>query len=147
MLLHRMFFEELPDYLAGLEFPGCLANHWFRQVLYAAGPGMPAAHRMASPLASSLPTASANTASLGEHCPPPITAMISFLSEPDFLAVIWPSLSNQFGSHYTISKANGGKGDLQLSLGHMKPSGVERAKLKSGFDSSSRKLNLNWLHT
>ena len=28
--------------------------------------------------------------------------MISFLSESDFLAVIWPSLSNQFGSHYTI---------------------------------------------
>jgi len=33
VLLHRVFLEELPDYLAGVEFPGCLANHEFGQVL------------------------------------------------------------------------------------------------------------------
>jgi len=31
--LHGMFFEELPDYLAGVELTGCLANHPFGQVL------------------------------------------------------------------------------------------------------------------
>ena len=38
-----MFFEELPDYFAGIELAGGLADDGFGQVLWAAGPGVTAA--------------------------------------------------------------------------------------------------------
>lgn len=56
-------------------------------------PPLPPQIRMAPRLANSRPTDSATSASCGEHCPPPITAMNFFLFLISFIRIIQLSIN------------------------------------------------------